>query len=197
MQRENTAKRLNYLIETRNLRQVDILNLTRPFCDKYQIKMNKSDISQYVSGKVEPNQKKLTILAMALDVSESWLAGYDVPMERLDESLLKDTVSYNKNKQSQRDLAYKERWDDTKLLKSFHNLSSGNKQKVIDYSDKLWSLQQMEEEATMPITVYGNRNIPHPTASQNTTIPIAAHANENATPEDIAYDNEIMDSEDF
>ena len=44
--------------------------------------MNKSDISQYCSGKTEPNQDKLFILGIALDVSEAWLMGYDVPMKR-------------------------------------------------------------------------------------------------------------------
>lgn len=44
--------------------------------------MGKSDISQYVSGKVEPGQDKLTILGLALNVSEAWLMGYDVPMAR-------------------------------------------------------------------------------------------------------------------
>lgn len=168
MKLENTSTRLHYLIETRKLRQVDILNLTRPFCDKYQIKMNKSDISQYVSGKVEPNQKKLTVLAMALGVNESWLAGYDVPMERLQDTNSENTLH--------RMLAYTDRMLDAKLQGSFQKLSYGNKQKVIDYSDKLLSLQQMEEDIVMPV---------------------AAHANENASPEDIAYDDAIMDSDDF
>ena len=44
--------------------------------------MNKSDISQYVSGKVEPNQDKLAVLGMALGVNEAWLMGYDVNKER-------------------------------------------------------------------------------------------------------------------
>ena len=44
--------------------------------------MNKSDISQYVSGKVEPSQDKLVILGMALNVSEAWLMGFDVPPQR-------------------------------------------------------------------------------------------------------------------
>ena len=48
--------------------------------------MNKSDISQYVSGKVEPSQDKLVVLGMALDVTESWLMGFDVPAERKDGS---------------------------------------------------------------------------------------------------------------
>lgn len=45
------------------------------------MKMNKSDISQYYSGKTEPNQNKLFILGKALDVNESWLMGFDVPKE--------------------------------------------------------------------------------------------------------------------
>lgn len=42
--------------------------------------MGRNHISQYVSGKVKPNQDKLSILALALNVNEAWLMGYDVPM---------------------------------------------------------------------------------------------------------------------
>lgn len=80
MKKENTAARLNQLMNQRNLRQIDILNLTKPYCDMYSVKMNKSDISQYVSGKVEPNQDKLAVLSMALRVNPAWLMGYDVEM---------------------------------------------------------------------------------------------------------------------
>lgn len=82
MKKENTAIRINRIMAERNLRQVDILERVKPFCIKYDIKMNKSDLSQYVSGKVEPSQEKLVILGMALNVSEAWLMGFDVPMER-------------------------------------------------------------------------------------------------------------------
>lgn len=44
--------------------------------------MNKSDISQYLSGKAEPSQDKLIVLGMALGVQESWLMGFDVPESR-------------------------------------------------------------------------------------------------------------------
>ena len=84
MKKENTALRLNKIMTERNLRQVDILERVKPFCIKYDIKMNKSDLSQYVSGKVEPSQEKLVVLGMALNVSEAWLMGFDVPMERTD-----------------------------------------------------------------------------------------------------------------
>ena len=76
----NTSERLKYLMEERGLKQIDILNKCVPICDKFGIKMGRNDISQYVSGKVKPKQDKLSILAIALGVSEAWLMGYDVPM---------------------------------------------------------------------------------------------------------------------
>lgn len=87
MNKVSTAERLKQIMDERNLKQVDILNLSLPLCSKYNVKMNKSDISQYVSGKVEPSQEKLVILGMALNVTESWLMGFDVPMDRKDTAL--------------------------------------------------------------------------------------------------------------
>lgn len=66
-------------MEEEGLRQVDILKMAEPYCLKHNIKLGRNDLSQYVSGKVEPGQKKLTILSLALGVSEAWLMGYDVP----------------------------------------------------------------------------------------------------------------------
>lgn len=82
--KENTGIRLKKIMEERNLKQIDILNLSLPYCSKFNVKMNKSDISQYVSGKVEPSQEKLVILGMALNVSEGWLMGLDVSPSRKD-----------------------------------------------------------------------------------------------------------------
>lgn len=84
MDRVTTSDRLKQIMNERNLKQVDILNLSVPICAKYNVKMNKSDISQYVSGKVEPSQEKLVVLGLALNVNEAWLMGFDVPMERKD-----------------------------------------------------------------------------------------------------------------
>lgn len=84
MKKDTTANRLKQLMKEYGLRQVDILRRAEPFCREHDVKMNKSDISQYVSGKVEPSQEKLAILGMALNVQESWLMGLDVPKERKD-----------------------------------------------------------------------------------------------------------------
>lgn len=86
MKKANTSDRLKQIMNERNLKQVDILNLSLPICSKYNVKMNKSDISQYVSGKVEPSQEKLVVLGLALNVTEAWLMGFDVSMERKDSS---------------------------------------------------------------------------------------------------------------
>lgn len=82
MERQTTAQRLRFIMEQRNLKQTDIIRMAEPYCTKYRIKLGKSDMSQFVSGKVEPGQWKLSILSMALNVSEAWLMGLDVPMER-------------------------------------------------------------------------------------------------------------------
>ena len=82
--KETTSDRLKKIMSERRLKQVHILNISLPFCPRFNVKMNKSDISQYVSGKVEPSQEKLVVLGMALNVSEAWLMGFDVSPVRKD-----------------------------------------------------------------------------------------------------------------
>lgn len=75
-------------------------NTNRPACTKDRIKeamkkagikqvelaeiagLSKSAISRYLSGEYEPKQVPIYKMAKALNVSEAWLWGYDVPMER-------------------------------------------------------------------------------------------------------------------
>lgn len=90
MKQENTSLRLRRLMTEKNLRQVDILELAKPYCQKNNVKLGKSDLSQYLKGTVEPGQEKLTVLSLALDVNEAWLMGYDVPKERNSFDITKD-----------------------------------------------------------------------------------------------------------
>jgi transcriptional regulator with XRE-family HTH domain len=80
--KKTTAERLRELMDMRGLKQADIVRLCQPYAEKLGTKFQKSALSQYISGRNEPNQYKLTVLALALNVNESWLMGYDVPMER-------------------------------------------------------------------------------------------------------------------
>lgn len=86
MKLTNTATRLKTIMNERNLRQIDVIRMAQPFCEKYGVKLGKNDMSQYLSGKVAPGQEKLTILGLALNVSEAWLMGYDVVRERISDN---------------------------------------------------------------------------------------------------------------
>lgn len=90
MKNKTTSERLKQLMKERNLKQVDILNLCKPFCEKYGVKLAKNDLSQYISGKVQPGSDKLSILGMALGVDETWLMGYDVERKQTEDFSLFD-----------------------------------------------------------------------------------------------------------
>jgi len=79
-----TAERLKEIMAERKLRQVDVLDLAKPFCEQFHVKLGKSDLSQYLHGVAKPGSSKLTILGLALNVNEAWLMGLDVPRERED-----------------------------------------------------------------------------------------------------------------
>lgn len=80
MKTENSQIRLKKIMNDRGLRQVDILEKSKPFQDKLGIKMSKTHLSNYINGKSNPDQQKLILLSQTLGVSEPWLMGYDVPM---------------------------------------------------------------------------------------------------------------------
>lgn len=79
MKELTTADRLKQIMNERGLKQVEILETCKPYCEKYGVKLAKNDLSQYISGKVQPGQDKLSILGLALNVNEVWLMGYNVP----------------------------------------------------------------------------------------------------------------------
>lgn len=82
MKRETSAERLRAIMSERNLRQVDVLALVEPWSRLYGVPFFKQNLSSYLTGKVEPAQDKLLLLGRALNVSEAWLMGFDVPRER-------------------------------------------------------------------------------------------------------------------
>jgi len=142
MKNENTAIRLRKIMTDKNLRQIDVLNLAVPFCNIYGVKMNKSDISQYCAGKTEPNQKKLFVLGKALNVSEAWLMGFDVPMERIHAPESKESENHIEASLNNHTIQS----FDPELIVNYSKLNTANKKKVIDYSKNLLQIQKMEEE---------------------------------------------------
>lgn len=94
----NTSVRLKSIMQERNLKQVDILRMSEPYCRKYNVRLNKNDLSQYVSGKVEPGQSKLFILGKTLNVSEAWLMGFDVPRTNISLDSITNIISLPETK---------------------------------------------------------------------------------------------------
>ena len=77
--------RIKLGLKIRGMKQADLCQVT---------KIPKSAISQYISGAFEPKQDRIYLISKALNVSEAWLMGYDVPMER-------ETISLDEPKLSE------------------------------------------------------------------------------------------------
>ena len=74
---ESFSTRLNDAMALRELKQIDFVHAA----EKFNIKLGKSHMSQYVSGKTVPRVDIAHFLAAYLRVNEDWLMGKDVPME--------------------------------------------------------------------------------------------------------------------
>ena len=73
MKIETCGKRIEKALMIRQMKQSDLCKLAD---------IPKSSLSLYLRGAYEPKQDKIYKMADALNVSEKWLMGYDVPMER-------------------------------------------------------------------------------------------------------------------
>ena len=129
----STAQRLKQIMNERNLKQIDIINLAKPYCEKYKLKIGRNDLSQYVSGKVIPRQNKTYVLARALDVNEAWLMGYDVPRER--------NKSYDNLPST-----------DINILYKYHKLNKKGQQKTESYIDDLLENPNYTKKEERPVT---------------------------------------------
>ncbi|GGB85752.1 LexA family protein [Staphylococcus nepalensis] len=81
----NFSNRLKQALKENKMKQVDVIEKSKMYKEELGVQISKTDISQYVNGKVNPGQNKLYILAKILNVSEAWLLGYNVEKERIDD----------------------------------------------------------------------------------------------------------------
>ena len=65
--------RIREALQIRNMKQVEL-------CEKTGIK--KSSVNNWLAQRWQPKQEAIMKMARVLDVSEMWLAGYDVPIDR-------------------------------------------------------------------------------------------------------------------
>ena len=126
--------RIKQALQLREMKQTELAEKTG---------IDKGQISSYLSGRYKPKQENLSLMAAALEVSEYWLMGMDVSMERID--------TEEKAQERQRRIeAYANRIFDLRdpecVLKLYGQLSEENRGKVKVYMERLLAVQRMEEE---------------------------------------------------
>lgn len=70
---ETIAVRIKKALKIKGIKQAELCKLAN---------IPKSSLSQYLSGDFEPKQDRIYLISKVLNVSEAWLMGFDVPMER-------------------------------------------------------------------------------------------------------------------
>ena len=70
---ETISIRIKKALKIKGMKQAELCKLAN---------IPKSSLSQYLSGDFEPKQDRIYLIAKALNVSEAWLMGFDVPMDR-------------------------------------------------------------------------------------------------------------------
>ena len=82
--KEELKDRLQQAMARNNMKAVEL-------CEKTGIP--KGAISYYLAGKSKPKSDRIYLLSKALNVSEAWLLGYNVPMARTDEQKKNDKLA--------------------------------------------------------------------------------------------------------
>ena len=80
-----TSERLQKIMLDRNMKQADLARATG---------ISRGAISNYVLGRYEPKSDIVQKLADALNCSDMWLWGYDVPMEKSTQAFGEDENPY-------------------------------------------------------------------------------------------------------
>lgn len=115
------SERLQIAMDKRKIKQIDLSRSAG---------VNQGALSRYLKGSYEPKSATIYKLALALDVSDMWLEGYDVAMER---SKQQKEIDFKNN-------LYKKIAQDMDLLKTisqYYNLPEEKKKTIRDLVDQM------------------------------------------------------------
>lgn len=107
----DTAQRLREGMDLRDMKQSELSERTG---------ISKGALSSYLSGRYAPKQNNIFLIAKALNVSEAWLMGADVPMERINDNINLPSQTLKP--------------DEEILLSTYRTLNDQGKQNVLDYA---------------------------------------------------------------
>ncbi len=138
MERKTTAERLTELMEYFNIRQNDLCQRTG---------IPKSAMSMYVNGQRCPRQDRLSDIAEAYGISETWLMGFDVPMKKTEQLTDGDigNVFANDNLYEVIDSIPALSPQEKNHFHKYLQLLEFNRKKADNYVEQLLSIQQMDK----------------------------------------------------
>ena len=84
MENYESQNRIAEALELRGMKQIEL-------CEKAGV--SRSALSHWIKQRWQPKQKPLMAMARVLDVSELWLAGYNVEMKRPAEQVKADELA--------------------------------------------------------------------------------------------------------
>lgn len=202
-----TAQRMKEALDLRQMKQSDLATKTG---------IGKSSISTYLSGEYNPKQKNLYKIAKALNVSENWLMGLDVPMERTKNILtstelqkqveeigfqrfidLISSVGYeitNINDDIYEILNEHYHWCFKISKKELEELDRNIMNYVCYTTDKFMNEKY---DAILEHNLNKNNIVPLAVKESSDYEANAAHSIDHSSIEDKAFDEDIMNSEDF
>ncbi|GLG89127.1 helix-turn-helix transcriptional regulator [Sellimonas catena] len=176
-----TSERIREALEIRGMKQADLVEKTG---------IGKSSISTYISGSYEPKQRNLHKIAKALNVSEAWLMGLNVPMEKEKEWDVKTQEFEDKINAfyyQLRGLGWSCNWSDSEQLYTLTNGITSIKITSDEYSAFVEDSEEFYRRRLQKLFL------------QHSSLLNAAHARTDIDiPEDVdTSDNDIMDDENF
>jgi transcriptional regulator with XRE-family HTH domain len=166
------SERIKRGLEIRNMKQSELVEKTG---------IGKSSISTYLSGAYEPKQRNIYKIAKALDVSEAWLMGLDVPMER--------TPHYVRSLELNN--------DEFELLDNYRKLNDLGKNEAHKRIDELTYVDRYVKKSDM-IDISEKKKEMWEEEGQEHLMPNAAHAKDGKfNKEDYKHDNDLMKNDDL
>jgi transcriptional regulator with XRE-family HTH domain len=166
------SERIKEGLEIRNMKQSELVEKTG---------IGKSSISTYLSGAYEPKQRNIYKIAKALDVSEAWLMGLDVPMER--------TPHYVRSLELNN--------DEFELLENYRKLNNLGKNEAHKRIDELTYVDRYINKCDI-IELPKKKKEIWEEEGQEYLMPNAAHDKEGQfNKEDYKHDNDLMENDDL
>lgn len=132
------SERIKEGLALREMKQADLVNISG---------ISKGALSSYISGTYEPKQRNIYKIAKALNVNEAWLMGYDVPLERTENSINSSEINLST--------------EEKQHIEDLRKLNVLGKDKVFSYTKDLLEMPKYSLDTKFAATLIENQKTPY------------------------------------